>query len=344
MFSLFEKIKQIIPGAADAPETRDFKIGVFMLSGLLLLIVIVGLFAFFVILQGGHVTTVPDLIGQDLVSGLKLLQAKNLVAEVDDKFTDNPDDKGKIVSQDPPYTTEVREGQVIKLMVSKGAPVDRVGNYVGKTLPEVRAQLKTQFASADKQLIRIMDNMIMYKADTLPAGTVISQKPEPDTPLTDDPINLELVVSKGEGRKMVNITNYVGKNFAQAVNELNQAGVPYIFTVKTAEGGEQQGVVVSQSPKSGNSVPEGLIVSLVMTKPGTVPAGNVFGLFRARVPNFDVMAKVEVVVVSGQSRTTLMSMMHPGGELSIPYILDKDASIEVLVDGRQLLKKDVEPF
>jgi len=344
MFSLFDKIKQIIPGAADAPETRDFKVGVFLLSGLLVLILLVGFFAFFIVFQGGHITTVPDLKGKDLVTGLKMLQAKNLIAEVDDKFTDAPEDKGKIVSQDPAYRTEVREGQVIKLMVSKGAPVDRVGNYIGKTLTQVKAILNTQFATSDKQLITIIDSLISYKNDPSAAGTVLAQKPEPDTPLTDEPVKLELVISKGPGKKMITISKYVGKNFMQVVNELNQAGIPYIFLVKNASGAEQQGVVISQSPAAGKSVPEGLILDLTMTKPANVPSGNVFGVFQAQVPNFDTMSKVEVVAVSGQSRTVLMSMMHPGGSISIPYILDKDSEISLYVNGDRIVKKAVAPY
>ena len=229
MFSLFDKIKQIFPGTSDAPETRDFKIAVFLLSSLLVLIVAIALFTFFIVLQGGHVTTVPDLIGQDIVTGLKLLQAKNLIAEVDERFTDSPADKGKIVDQEPPYTTEVREGQVVKLMISKGAPVDRVGEYIGKTLAEVKTLLKTHFVSSGKQLIKIDDTYIMYKSSDLPAGTIIAQKPEPDTPLGDVVITLQLVVSKGSVIKEVQVSKYIGKNFAQVVNELNQAEIPYIL-------------------------------------------------------------------------------------------------------------------
>jgi beta-lactam-binding protein with PASTA domain len=344
MFSLFDKVKQIFPGAADAPETRDFKIAVFLLSSLLLLIIVIALFTFFIVLQGGHVTTVPDLIGKEIIPGLKLLQAKNLIAEVDERFTDSPADKGKIVDQDPPYTTEVREGQVIKLMVSKGAPVDRVGDYTGKNLNEVKALLKAHFAASGVQLIQIDETYIMYKFDDSPAGTIIAQKPEPDTPLGDDVINLQLVVSKGGGKKMVQVNKYVGKNFTQAVNELNQAEIPYIFIVKSAEGGQQKGVVVAQSPEPGNTIPEGMIVSLEITRPDNIPSGNVFGVFRAKVPNFDVLTKVEVIAVSGQARTTLMSMMHPGGNLSIPYVLDKNAEIVLIINGDQYLKKSVEAF
>jgi beta-lactam-binding protein with PASTA domain len=344
MLSLLDKIKQILPSAADAPETRDFKLAVFLLSGILLLIIIVGLFAFFLVLQGGHVTTVPDLIGKDAITGIKMLQAKNLIAEVDDRFTDTPTDKGKIVSQDPVYSTEVREGQIVKIMVSKGAPVDRVGNYVGKNLAEVRALLKTHFASFDKSLIQIVEGLISYKTSDLPAGTIIAQKPEPDTPLTDEVINLELVVSQGSSKKMIQISKYVGKNFLQVVNEVNQAGIPYLFIVKQAGENEQKGIVVAQSPDPGETIAEGRIISLTMTKPDNIPAGNVFGVFKGKVPNYDVLAKVEVVAVSGQARTTLMSMLHPGGILSIPYILDKEAEIQLLVNGEQIFKQKVEAF
>jgi len=143
---------------------------------------------------------------------------------------------------------------------------------------------------------------------------------------------------------MVQVSKYTGKNFAQAVNELNQAGIPYIFVVKSAEGSEQKGIVIAQSPEPGNSIPEGMIVSLEMTKPVNIPSGNVFGVFRAKVPNFDTLTKVEVIAVSGQARTTLMSMMHPGGNLSIPYVLDKDTEIILTINSDQFLKKRVEAF
>ncbi|MEJ2665088.1 MAG: SH3 domain-containing protein [Spirochaetia bacterium] len=143
--------------------------------------------------------------------------------------------------------------------------------------------------------------------------------------------------------KKLEVGSYKGMNFLQAIEKLNNDGVPYYFIVSdSSEDQKNGGVVFGQQINYYGMYKENLL--LFITEPDYIPKGKVFGLFKTEISDFIMDKKVEVIAVSGGERTTLMSMPHPGGKLSIPYILDENAEIIVLVDGEQRIKEKVEAY
>jgi hypothetical protein len=154
-----------------------------------------------------------------------------------------------------------------------------------------------------------------------------------------------LIIRNRDEIKRIDPGNYKSKDFIQVLEKLNEDGVPYSFNfIRSAKDNEQNGVVISQSGISHLFSNTNYRLNLGMTKPDNIPEDKIFGLFKTRLPDFIFYKIVEVIAVSGEERTTLMSMMHPGGELSIPYILDDNAEIIVLVDGEQRIKEKVKAY
>ncbi len=200
----------------------------------------------------------------------------------------------------------------------------------------------TFIPETDKRLTAYMSDDEIYRyIETKTTFKVWMKKDDPDLII----FHSDKLVLVNKNKKKIKVGMYEGKDFVQALKELSDDGVQYGFRVDlTDDKGEQGGVIAWQFPDPPSTIDEYDYLSLAMTKPDNIPEGKVFGLFKAKLPKFITHKKVEVIAVSGENRTTLMSMMHPGGELSIPYILDENAEIVVLVDGKQKLKEKAEAY
>ena len=124
------------------------KLTFFSVAGVLLLVILAGVVTFFISLEGDMQTLVPDTVGKELTGALISLQEDNLIPFIQMRYSSDPSLKGKILSQKPHAGTLVKAGRKIELIVSKGAIIDRVGDYIGQDLNEVKIQLQTLFVAS----------------------------------------------------------------------------------------------------------------------------------------------------------------------------------------------------
>jgi beta-lactam-binding protein with PASTA domain len=340
MNSFLDRLRNIIPSQSDAPEDRFFKLMVYGLIGIALLALIAGATTFFLSLQGAEVTMVPDVRNAELPQAIVQLQQKQLNVRVQVRNFPDPQLKGKVVSQDPSPGTEVRAGREIQLTVSSGAVVDKVGNYIGESLNQLRLNLQTLFSTSSQPLLKIGD--VQYVFDKSDPGTILHQDPKPDTSLSE-PTSLKLVVSRGPDVKRVALPAFVGMDWQGAMDRLAKDNIPFTFKVNDATSGEQSGVVTAQDPAAGTEVPVGTRVTITMTKPANIPSGKVFGILNRTLPNYAVPVELtlEAIAPDGQTRI-LFSMMHPGGELIIPYLEDVNTTLVLYSYNSEILRTVVQ--
>ena len=65
-------------------------------------------------------------------------------------------------------------------MVSRGVVVDKVENYVGQNIDDVKMHLQTLFSTSARPLLSLKEPA-MYRFSTENAGTILEQKPTPGT-------------------------------------------------------------------------------------------------------------------------------------------------------------------
>ena len=128
--------------------------------------------AFFISVKSPERVMVPDVTGKDLADALQEMQAKELYPKIRLRYSKSPEEKGSVLEQSPSGGTIVKAGERINLTVSQGVVLDRVENYVGMKIDDVRAQLQTLFASSSVQMIKLPDVPI-YKEDAAEAGTIL---------------------------------------------------------------------------------------------------------------------------------------------------------------------------
>jgi beta-lactam-binding protein with PASTA domain len=327
--------ERVLPNHKDPPEKRTFKLIILLVVGMFVLMLFIGLLTFLLSLRGSEEVLVPDVENKDLITALMELQQKDLYARVQVRYSTDYE-KGLVLEQKPTAGASVRVGRKVNLVVSRGPVIDRVEDYVGQKLEDLRVHLQSLFATS-KALLRIKEP-VSYVFDESPAGTILVQNPPAGKPL-DGVTELELVVSRGPKGETVAVKDYLKLDFQDAMAELSSENIPFIFTVRKAKGSEKSGVVVGQTPEPAAMVPYGSVVQLVMTRPTGLPRGRVFGVFEYTMPSYPIMVDISLDAVSESASSTVLAMKHPGGPISIPYIVDEKSELVFNIMGKEEMRQ-----
>ena len=298
-------------------------------------LVVSGLIAFFVAVRGEEETLIPNVVAEDLLAAISMLQEKSLAPRVEGRVS-SEHDKWTVIEQEPEAGTLVKAGRPVLLVVSRGPIIDRVGDYVGRDLDEVRLELQTVFASY-RELIKIKEPVARV-SDAAAAGTILAQNPAPETPI-DGVVVLELVVSKGPMGDLIELQNYVDRPFQVVRDELAALNLPFVFRVRAAGEGEAAGSIVSQSPTAGQEIPYSSILQLEMTAPAEVPEEMAFGLLEASLPDYPILVDLKLEVITATERREILAMKHPGGPISIPYLVAADSQLVLSMFDDEILTR-----
>jgi beta-lactam-binding protein with PASTA domain len=327
--------RRLLPHQKDSPERRNFKIVVLLIIATVVLMVVIGFATFWLSIRGAEEVLVPDVEQKELITGLIELQEKELYPKVQVRYSSDYK-KGTIIEQKPGAGSIVKAGRRVVLVVSRGPVIDRVEDYVGQKLEDVRIHLKTLFASY-RALLKVREP-VLYVFDDSPVGTILAQKPEPDT-LLEGVTDLELVVSRGPKGELITVGEFVDMSFQDAIAQLAAGNIPFVFTMRKVQGDEEPGYVMSQSPEPESEVPYGTVVQLVMTRPDPLPEGTVFGMFVYVLPDYPIMVDVSLDSISLENSTTLLSMKHPGGPISIPYIVEEKSELVLYIFDKEEIRQ-----
>jgi len=304
---------------------------------------IIALAVFFLALRGAEQTMVPNVQGKELTAALLELQVKELYPRIQLRYSQSAADKGTILDQDPSPGSIVKAGRRIKLVVSRGVVVDKVEDYVGQNIDDVKMHLQTLFSTSSRPLLSVKEPPI-YKFSTEAAGTVLEQKPESGIDVSG-PTRLEFVVSRGPENAMVKVPDLVGLPFVDAMDRIRESGVVFAFSVKAPQGKETEGNIVSQVPAGQTVVTANTRVAVVVAAPSKVPEGEVFGLFQRSLPSYPypLSVKLEALLPTGERRR-IVSADHPGGDFSAPYRLPEGSVLILSVLNKEVVREEVRPY
>ena len=315
-------------------------------SPVLLLVAVVAVMAviafvtFLVAIKGRERTLVPDVQGMDLLEALPELQDRGLQYVVSPVFSSEAP-RNSVISQRPSPGAVVKQGRQVELSVSRGAVLDRVPNYVGWTLAAVRENLGAVFSSSYVPLLRVAEPP-SYVNNAAPEGTILQQDPAAGVAVSGV-TDLHFVVSLGPEATRAKVGDFVGLSYAEAVSELSQGKLGFLFTVDTGRRGEP-GQVLRQSPEAGSMVPPDSLVQLWIQAPSIDEETEVFSVFQREMPVYAVRVPVRLEVDSREAPATLFSMeAFPGGLLTVPYVARKNDELVLLVDDREVARVAADP-
>lgn len=301
--------------------------------------ILICLAVFFGVVRGAEKMTVPAVTGMRLEEGLLELQAKGMTGKISLKYTDNPEDKGLILSQSPAKKSIVKIPRVVELTVSRGAVLDKVGDYKGKNIEEVRMLIKSAF-SGKRQLILVADPV--YRNSSQEEGTILQQSIEPGTKITE-PVTIQFIVSRGGSVEKTSIPNLVGKNFTSALSAIASSKIIFDFTERPASAGEIMGTVCAQSNPESESVDNYTRVSAEVLTGRDEKNNKVYGLYSVKLPVYPIPLSVRLEAVDSEgNKTTLADILHTGGNLTIPYEVEDGSTLILYVADKESSRKTVE--
>ena len=137
--------------------------------------------------KGPKPFALQNVVGMSEEEARKALEGRGLTVTTESR-TDSVVEKGRVMEQYTPEGTMVRKGDTVGILVSKGKPYNDLANVVGKMKDEVVTILNDQ-------------NFIVKTEEvwhtSIPAGQVISQKPEAGKTLVEG-TEITITVSKGK--------------------------------------------------------------------------------------------------------------------------------------------------
>ncbi|MDC7227415.1 MAG: PASTA domain-containing protein [Spirochaetales bacterium] len=335
MGPLGEKLKNLLFGGNTDPDRRFYRTFMVFAIGTIIIMIIAGLTTFFLSLKGVEQTMVPDITGIEIENALVELEEKALYSSVQLRYTQNIEDKGLVVGQDPAPGTSVRAGSRVVLKVSKGSAVEKLDDYVGWNINDLEAHIKSMVSiygpllSIKEPVTRVYDNAA--------TGTILAQRPEPGTDITAA-TEIELVVSKGPMGQNRKVLDYTDLTFGEVLESVAKSNIRFVFTTKPAGRNDVPGTVVSQSPAADAVVPNDTIMQFVIAAPDNPPEGYVFGILERTLPDYQVPVTLDVAAITPDGeRKELFSMKHAGGLITIPYLEEENTLLKVSVAGKEII-------
>jgi beta-lactam-binding protein with PASTA domain len=336
----FNKFKNEI---AEANKALNFRLFFFMTLGLLLLVSIVAVSIFFVALRGGEQTLVPELRGKELTEALLDLQEKELYPRIQLRYSQSSRDKGIIFEQDPRAGTIVKAGRRVRLVVSQGVMINKVENFIGRNIDDVRMDIQTVVNSSGAPLLTLKEPL-MYDFSPAAAGTVLRQKPEPGTDISG-PVTLEFVVSRGQENTTITVPQLTGLSVAAALEQIGRAGIVFEFSLREILDGEKGETVVSQTPAAGVSVSSNTRINLTANAPAQLYDDEVFNLSSYTRPAnpYPLPVRLEALLQSGE-RVRVIAVDFPGGKFTAPYRLPLGSVLVLSLMGREIYRETVRDY
>ena len=294
---------------------------------------------FFATVRGSEQVMVPNVEGKELTTALLELQAKELYPKIQLKYTDNPDDAGKILNQNPESGSIIKAGRRVSLTVSRGTILDHVENYIGQNYDDVKINLQTMFTGSARPLIVLAEPS--YKSDQSPAGTILAQDP-PEGTIISNPVTVKLIVSRGAEYENTRVPNIAGLDFSNLLSAIANSKVIFDFTVHIAEGSEKEGVVTSQQALENQFVPNYSRVTAELSLPKKQKDDAMLGLFVANLPNYPYAVEMTLESSKNGVREPIVTLRHKGGNVTIPYIAQKESELLLSVAGKTVARQFVE--
>jgi serine/threonine-protein kinase len=183
--------------------------------------------------------SVPPLAGLGRRAAAKQLTALGFkVTEIEQFDPAVPHDH--VIETRPPDGTQLDKGTSVTLVVSKGPEQVAVPDETGKTLADARSELESLgFTVAVKR----------QESATQSPGTVLSQDPPSGQRAKGSTVTLTVAKAPSDAP----VPDETGKQDTDAVTALQDAGFKVSITRQDTQNLNEDGIVLTQTPKSGRA-------------------------------------------------------------------------------------------
>jgi eukaryotic-like serine/threonine-protein kinase len=201
---------------------------------------------------------VPSTAGLPLAEAEEKLEDTGFVPRAESAHSKNVDE-GLVIKSEPPGGGTVTKGTEVVLKVSSGPKLAKVPVLVGSQRSLAVQQIRGRGFTPSVEEVE----------DTAPEGQVIRQAPSAGSQL---PPGSTVSITVSEGEEKATAPNVIGKERAEAVEAVREAGLKPVVQEQETEVPSQVGRVTDQFPPPGSEAKPGSTVTLVV---GTAAPGAV---------------------------------------------------------------------
>ena len=198
--------------------------------------------------EGPGEGTVPDVVGLLNATARNRVEAAGFEVKMTSEFSDEVDE-GRVIRTSPPAGTETNRGELVTLVVSKGADLVEVPDVLGRSQGSAEAELDQAGFFAD----------VDTGSSTATEGTVFEQQPSAGS-TAQRGSSVTIVVSEGPGT--VTVPDVLGKDRDEAAGQLNGLGLDVEIDEITTDDPKNDDRVIDQFPRAGTQANPGQTVTI----------------------------------------------------------------------------------
>jgi len=207
---------------------------------------VVLLLLFLLLINHKKEIAMPDITNLSEKQAVELLKSKKLkISPKVEKLSDSKIPAGNIIRTEPPINSKIKEGTIVRLFVSTGAPTYKMADFTSQSYTEAKDTL-------DRHGIKV--KVKREYSDTIREGIVMDQSIRPNRRITKG-TTVTLTVSKGQKEiTMIDLTGYSRKSITDFANDhsLTKVEDPAQYS-----GDYEKGTVIAQSPAPGSKLKKG---------------------------------------------------------------------------------------
>lgn len=298
---------------SDSPEVKTTKVISYTVLTIIALCILLSSILFSVLFQEKETISVPNVVGLPLDEAMETMQNHFLRVKINRINTEDPTDRGLVISQAKTPGSVVKVDYTVVLNVSQGPVSDKIVDFVGWEVDEVEAYLKAYFSQVT------LEYPLSFVVSERPRGTILGQDPPAETEITGE-TPLRLFVSGGKDLYRVTAENYVGSSYRETMLALAHQNISFRFTAEKPETAQTPFTISSQSVEEGSLIPifDGYLFNVV---PPRYATGNrVFGLISITMEKPQVPVQLRVTRTPVNRKEELyFSMQFMNSEISFPF-------------------------
>ena len=279
------------------------------------------------------VVQVPDLAGKQVAEALNQLSQIHLGLTKEGEQFDKRFPAGTIVHQTPPAGMSVREGRIVRIMVSQGGETMFVPDLLGQPIRNAQTSLQNVGLSIGEiehhPSLRFEKDQVM--ASDPPSGAVVAKN-----------ALVNLVVSDGPPAGDVTLTpDFIGKQLA----DLKSWAATHQVTVSVREDNDitrAAGEVISQAPTADSPIHAGDTLTVVANTAAAGGQGQGPHIhFELPAGENDRDVRVLVIDESGQHEVFRHSQ-PPGSTIDLPVQVKGRAQAQIFLNGVMVQRQQLQ--
>jgi len=196
-----------------------------------------------------------SVVGLSEEEAVKNLEDAGIEYEIERAYDANFEE-GIVMSQDILEGTELKEGDKVKIIISKGAEMIKVPDVVGKSLEDASALLKAAGFEVEED---------EEYDEEVEKNLIISQEPNGETEAAKGS-TIKIVVSKGKEVKVAVVPDLKKKTVTDAEQALSDVNLKLGNVSYEYNDSIKEGRVISQSIASGTEVKEETAIDITISK------------------------------------------------------------------------------